>query len=609
MQLRFSARAGRQWRRYSLAVVCVVAATLARFALAPVAGAKAPWITYWVAVIGAGYAWGSGPALAAALVSLLVGRYLFVTPVHSFSMPDGYGVVTTAAFFVFSLIIGSLAGALRASLQKAETARQRARAADVRAKKILDGISDAFLILDREWRCIHVNDRAVQLSRRRREQLLGHILWDVVPRLADRPIGAALRRAMEHNTTEHFEQHSETGGLWLEGDVYPSSEGVTLFLRDVTERKRAEEEQRLSEQRFRVALKNTSIVVFNQDRDLRYTWLYTAMPTPRAVLGKTDLELDPGELGERLTAIKRRALETASSASEEIAFPVGDTIRVYHLTIEPLRDTAGAVTGITGAALDITERKQAEADLAGRARELQTKSEELERSNAELEQYAYAAAHDLQEPLRTVTSYAQLLGAKYGEAFDADGREYLGYIQGGAQRMARLIRDLLSYSRVVAKAESRYGPVDTDTAVAVAVMNCSPAIRETGAKIDVSAMPKVTGNLDQLVQLFQNLITNAIKYRGEDPPQISIRAARGEEAWTFSVEDNGIGLDMRYATRIFGVFKRLHGPEIPGTGIGLAVCKKIVEQHGGRIWVESEVGRGSKFHFSLPGAGENAAGA
>lgn len=229
--------------------------------------------------------------------------------------------------------------------------------------------------------------------------------------------------------------------------------------------------------------------------------------------------------------------------------------------------------------------------------------EELTRSNDELQQFAYVASHDLQEPLRMVTSYLQLLMRRYGGNLDAEGQEFAGYAVDGAQRMSQMINDLLAYSRVQSKGAPLV-PVAADRALDEALANLRLAIEESEAVIAHDPLPQVIGDVGQLTSLFQNLIGNAIKYRVKDrPPRIALSATRRGEFWEFAVRDDGIGIAPAHFERIFMIFQRLHRrEEYPGTGIGLAICKKIVERHGGRIEVESAPGQGSTFRFTLPGA-------
>jgi two-component system sensor histidine kinase/response regulator len=226
--------------------------------------------------------------------------------------------------------------------------------------------------------------------------------------------------------------------------------------------------------------------------------------------------------------------------------------------------------------------------------------EALQRSNTELEQLAYVASHDMQEPLRMVASYLQLVAQRYKGQLDADADEFIGYAVDGAKRMQALINDLLAYSRVGTKARP-FERTDSAKVVDTALANLRIAIQDSGAQITRGLLPVVAGDPMQLLQLFQNLIGNALKFKREDPVRIHIAAEPDGDNWRFSVSDNGIGIAAEYFERIFVLFQRLHGrADYPGTGIGLAICKKIVERHGGSITVESQVGVGSTFRFTLP---------
>ncbi|MHB1318787.1 MAG: sensor histidine kinase, partial [Anaerolineae bacterium] len=258
-----------------------------------------------------------------------------------------------------------------------------------------------------------------------------------------------------------------------------------------------------------------------------------------------------------------------------------------------VRDADGRALRVIGACSDITMRKQSQARIARALLEAQ-------RSNRELEQFAYVASHDLQEPLRMISSYTQLLGQRYADQLDDRAREYMAYAVDGAVRMQQLINDLLSYSRIQSQGK-KPDPVDSHAALGEAVKNLLMATRESQAIVTNDDLPTVRADSAQLTMVFQNLISNAIKFRGPSLPAVHVSARDLGDEWQFSVKDNGIGIDPRYADRIFVIFQRLHTrEEYPGTGIGLAVCRRIVERHDGRIWVESEPGHGATFFFTLP---------
>jgi len=267
------------------------------------------------------------------------------------------------------------------------------------------------------------------------------------------------------------------------------------------------------------------------------------------------------------------------------------------------RNEAGEVQGVFAAARDVTERKRIEEELARHREHLEElvkqRTEELSRSNQDLEQFAYVASHDLQEPLRIVAGYMQLLERRYKSKLDKDADDFIAFAVDGVQRMQNLIQDLLAYSRVGTRGR-RMAPTDCEKVLQGALANLRLAIKETGAVVTHDPLPTVTGDEAQLVQLLQNLIGNALKFRGDRKPQIHVSACPYERHTLFSVRDNGIGIEPQYLERIFVIFQRLHGREkYPGTGIGLALCKRIVERHGGRIWVESKPGEGSTFYFTL----------
>ncbi len=265
------------------------------------------------------------------------------------------------------------------------------------------------------------------------------------------------------------------------------------------------------------------------------------------------------------------------------------------ISLSPLEEPDGML--VTSIVRDVSDRKRAE-------EQLRQAAAELESSNAELEQFAYVASHDLQEPLRMVASYTQLLARRYQGKLDEDADEFIGFAVDGATRMQALINDLLAYSRVGTRGRP-FEATKTADIVDRVTADLDVAIKEAGATITRGPLPIVMGDAVQLGQLFQNLISNAIKFREERPPVVRINAEREGSAWRFSVQDNGIGIEPEYAERIFVIFQRLHSrAEYPGTGIGLAICKKIVERHGGHIWVESPPGEGTTFHFTIPSRGD-----
>lgn len=258
-----------------------------------------------------------------------------------------------------------------------------------------------------------------------------------------------------------------------------------------------------------------------------------------------------------------------------------------------MRDEDGEIQGMVCVAQDITERKRTQEIL-------ERQTQELARSNSELEQFAWVASHDLQEPLRMVASYTQLLSKRYKGKLDADADEFIAFAVDGATRMRRLINALLELSRVGTRGKD-FEATDCDAIYDRTLVNLQGLVEESGAVVTHDRLPTVMGDVTQLGQLFQNLIANAIKFRGDEQLTVHVGAEQRNGHWEFCVRDNGIGIDPEYAERIFVVFQRLHGKgDRPGTGIGLSICKKIVELHGGRIWVKSQPDEGAAFYFTLP---------
>jgi PAS domain S-box-containing protein len=308
---------------------------------------------------------------------------------------------------------------------------------------------------------------------------------------------------------------------------------------------------------------------------------------------------------EKRRALFQAAVEASNQRMEDSEWEIcrrnGDTVLV-RLQQNQVRDSRGAVAGLRCTMLDITElRRQEEL--------LKRQAADLARSNAELEQFAYVASHDLQEPLRMVASFTQLLAKRYAGKLDAKADEYIKYTVDGAKRMQQLIADLLALSRVGTKG-GEFRDVPLAEVMSDVLLNLGPAMQESGAAVVHDSLPTVFADPGQMTQLLQNLIGNAIKFRDTKLPLVRISAEEAGDDWTVSVRDNGIGIAPEHAERVFQIFQRLHTrDQYPGTGIGLAVCKKIVERHGGKIWLDSTPGDGTTFYFTLhkcaPGTGNS----
>jgi PAS domain S-box-containing protein len=358
--------------------------------------------------------------------------------------------------------------------------------------------------------------------------------------------------------------------------------------------KQAEEDLRESESRYRALAESSPLAIFVNREDkvvlanLACVRLFGAS-SPKELIGTTALDLFDSD---------SRALvrERIRVDSEEVPLVEARIIRLdgtvvdVEATASPLLDQG--VRSIQVLLRDITERKHAEQELLAR-------TDDLARSNAELENFAYIASHDLQEPLRMVASYTQLLQRRYQGRLDSDADEFIAYAVDGATRMQTLINDLLAYSRVGTQG-APFSRTDLEAILGDVLRILEMPIAEAGAIVTHDPMPVVTCDPTQIGQVFQNLITNAVKFRGDEPPRIHVSVREGDGEWTFSVADNGIGIEAEYFDRIFVIFQRLQGrAEYPGSGVGLAICKRIIERHGGRAWVESQPGTGSTFYFTL----------
>jgi PAS domain S-box-containing protein len=420
---------------------------------------------------------------------------------------------------------------------------------------------------------------------------------------------AAIRRSIETKTPFELEHRviRVDGSLgWTFSRAIPilnpQGEIVEWFgtARDVTDRKQSEEaiakltaDAEQQRRLYQTILASTVDLVYVFDLNHRFCYANQALLTMwgkswNEAIGKSCLELgyEPwhAEMHDREIDL---VIASKQPVRGEVPFTGTHGRRIYDYIFVPVFGGNGEVEAIAGTTRDVTDRKLAE--------------EEIRRANKDLEQFAYTASHDLQEPLRSVKIYTQLLTSRYGDQLDGKALELFDFVRSGANRMEMLVRDLLAYTQTAILQKPSTATEATD-ALQEAIANLAAIVSETGAKILFDPLPFVTVHRTHLQQLFQNLVGNAIKYRrAEVPPEIHVNAKRQSGYWQFCVSDNGIGIEAEYKEQIFGVFKRLHGDDYSGTGIGLAICQRIVERYHGRIWVESEPGQGSQFYFTIPG--------
>jgi PAS domain S-box-containing protein len=418
-------------------------------------------------------------------------------------------------------------------------------------------------------------------------------------------------------TERGMEDLVEGGSLLPEEGVHPTeapkileAEGRKAYLNMIqdienTERELNETERNIAKKRYRIVSEFASD--WNYWQGLNGEMLYVS-PSCQDITGYPSEEFfrAPGLL-DALVHPEDQPLWAAHNQEElaeknpgplefRIQTPEGEVRWVSHFC-KPVHDHHnGTFLGVCGSNRDITCQKQAE-------EEVRVKTQELLRSNAELEQFAYVASHDLQTPLRAISGYLNLLTKRCEGKLEGDADRFIQRTHENVLRMQRLIQDLLTFSRLTTRARP-FQPTDLNQVLGEVLEMLHPAIEETGAKITSEPLPTIRADYSQFLQLFQNLIGNAIKFRDSRPPEVHIDAQRAERTWLFSIKDNGIGIDPQYADRIFLIFQRLHTvDQYPGTGIGLAICKKIVERHGGRIWVESQPGEGANFKFLIPDPG------
>jgi PAS domain S-box-containing protein len=480
------------------------------------------------------------------------------------------------------------------------TERKRA---EERFRIAVEAAPNAMLMIDQQRAITLVNRKAEDLFDYARDEMLGQPIEMLVPERYRAKHPGHVAAFLHQPRSRPMGAGRDLYGRRRDGTEVPIEIGLTPIetqdgtftlasIIDITERKRAERAHEhlaavVEYSHDAILSKTLDGVITSWNRGAERLFGYTA----EEVVGRSVLLMVPDRCrGEQHASLQR-------IREDQLVFPF-ETARLrkeggevdVSLTLSPIRSSSGEIVGVSSIARDITELKRRDA--------------ELKRSNAELEQFAYVASHDLQEPLRMVANYTELLAERYRGKLDERADKYIHYASDGARRMQTLVADLLAYSRVGSQGKPMV-PVSPDAVLEDVLDSLEKRIREEGPSVAYSSLPAVVADAGQLGQLFQNLIGNAIKFRSEAPPRVEVKVCPSGDRWLFSISDNGIGIDMKYADRVFQMFQRLHERgKYEGSGIGLAIAKRIVERHGGRLTVDSRLGAGSTFSFTLQAARE-----
>lgn len=514
---------------------------------------------------------------------------------NEFVFPDG-------SKGVFQLSIQPMSDGLfilSTDITEKKRSEEALRMSEDRFHTAMDSMIEGVSIIGRDWRYLYINDTALSRSTFTREELIGHTIMEIYPGIEQMPFFGHLERCMTERVagsteTEFTFPNGETKRLALK--IHPATDGLFIVSADITEKWKAEEALRISEQRYYHALdsmmEGVSIIGF----DWRYVYVNvtTASRTeyPREdLIGRSLFEVFPGiEKHPHFNILQECMTErVAKKVEAEFKFPNGKVV-YFDMSIQP------AIDGIFILSTDITERKRSE-------QELEIYREQLKRQNIELEQFAYIASHDLQEPLRMVSSYVQLLERRYKDKLDNDANEFISFAVDGTVRMKQLINDLLSYSTLGRPVTIEV--VDMELVLEQVRANLMAVIAETGAVVTSTELPSLRACQSEMVQVMQNLIGNAMKFNQPHiPPQVDISYRLEDEYHLFSVTDNGIGIEEEYKEKVFIPFKRLHDRwTYTGSGIGLAVVQKIIHRYDGNVWFTSQPGKGTTFFFTIKRTG------
>jgi len=474
---------------------------------------------------------------------------------------------------------------------------------------ILESISDAFFAVDWEWKVTYWNREAEELMNKKSSEVVGKNLWEEYADAVGLELYTQFHRAVDTGKSIFFESYYPKADKWFEVSVYPSDNGLSVYFRDITLRKFANEKIRQSNERFENVAKATNDAIYDWNIENNELFLgegfnvlfgHDIKTVPSVESWPDHLHPDDKNrvMDEFISGLKNKK-ETNLFSEYQYLKADGTYAYVINRGII-IRDESGVAKRIVGAVTDITERKNYEESLQKLNENLEQHAKELAISNSELEQFAFVTSHDLQEPLRMISSFLTQLERKYGDQLDEKAHQYIHFAVDGAKRMRQIILDLLDFS-TIGKSIDLKEDVDINEIVEETCQLLRKVIEETGAIIVKESLPIIKAQRVVIAQIFQNLIGNAVKFsHKEPPPKVVISASEKKNEWIFTVKDNGIGIDEEYFDKIFTIFQKLHqNEEYDGTGMGLAIVKKSVENLGGKIWVESTPGEGSSFMFTI----------
>lgn len=504
---------------------------------------------------------------------------------------------------------------LAATIQRKNTQKELQNTL-IERNNILESIGDAFFTLDNNWRITYWNKESERIVGQNRDELLGKVFWEVFPNLVGTLYEENYKTAVKTGKSIYFQDYFEFLNIWLDISIYPSENGLSVYYKDITKTKKHEEDLQASNERFEKSTLATNDAIW--DWDIKKNTLYRGdgftrlfgYEVPKKISDINILELIKSRVHDKeatkvIQSLKKTILDPQKYKWEK-EYLYKKANGKYAAVINRgiiIRKESGEAIRIVGAIQDITQLKENEESLKLLNKKLETQTKDLINSNKELEQFAYIASHDLQEPLRMVTSFLTQLENKYAEKLDDKAKQYIDFAVDGANRMRTIILDILEYSKVGKNDEEERNAIDLNTIINDVIKMNQQKIDETNAVIQFDDLPTINGYKSPLIQIFHNLIGNAIKYQKQNhhQPIISITYKKSSKFWTFTVTDNGIGIPKEYLHKIFIIFQRLHTKnEYGGTGMGLAIVKKLVESLGGKVGVTSEIGKGSSFYFTIP---------